>query len=110
MICVRRQDLYVSWGDTVDLIAVLNGFVLDPSDVVTVSIRGYGGAISKKFSGISGSEVPVYFTAEEFGRLPPGRYRYDIMVEYGGVRQTINFPGWIVVEEVVHGGTGCMCM
>lgn len=113
MICVKGHDLYCSYGDTVDLIVLLKGYVFAPEDSIIFTIRGYGGKLCRIMTGIAGSRIPIYFSAEEFTRLPPGRYRYDVVVEQpDGVRHTINFPDWLIIQEGVYGQDlrTCRCM
>lgn len=104
MICVRRHDLYCTYGDTFDLIFNLQGYTVDPEDTVTFSVRGYGGCLRRVMTGIAGSRIPVYFSANEFSRLPPGRYKYDVVVEQpNGVRHTLNWPDWLIIQEGIYG-------
>lgn len=105
MIHVEQKNIRISHGDTLDLICTLKNFHIDADDVVVITIRGNNGTLQKRMRGISGDQIPMFFSTEEMNTLPPGMYRWDLLVKNELQNTTLAWPRELIIEGVVHDET-----
>lgn len=106
MLEINGNDIRISKGDTFDVTFELEGYELTAEDTVIFSVKktvfSEDVILESKIQSIAGAEIRVKVPANEFAKLEPGNYVYDLCVCSQTLRLTLNFPAKLIVESVVH--------
>lgn len=87
MLDINGRTITLSRGDTLDITFEVEGYIIQPSDKITFSIK-------KRL--IDGE--PIVSMAQ----LTPGTYSYDLVCLSGNRRVTFNYPDSLIIRDVVH--------
>lgn len=107
MIAIDNQDIYISHGDTLDVVFELaEGYKVAETDSITFSVKATAGSsevlLSKAIPFTSVNEIAVDIPAEKMAALQVGAKVYDILVKNSNNVTTLNFPAKLIIREVVH--------
>lgn len=105
MITIDNQDIYISHGDTLDVVFDLaEGYKVAETDSITFSVKATAGSsevlLSKAIPFTSVNEIVVKIPAEEMAVLSVGSKVYDVLVTNNSNVVTLNFPAKLVIKEV----------
>ena len=107
MIAIDNQDIYISHGDTLDVVFELaEGYKVAETDSITFSVKATAGSsevlLQKTIPFTAVDEIAVNITSEEMADLSVGAKVYDLLVTSADNVVTLNFPAKLVIKEVVH--------
>lgn len=106
MLIVDGNDIKISYGDTLNITFVLSGYELQLGDKVVFSVKqklsDTETLITKEYSELIGTEIPITIDSEEMKKLPIGVNFYDLVVVKSETQTTLNLPAKIIIERVVH--------
>ena len=107
MITIDGQDIYISHGDTLDVLFELaEGYKIAETDTITFSAKATSGSsdvlMTKTIPFTAINQIAVKIPAEEMAALTVGAKVYDIVVSNANNVVTLNFPAKLVIKEVAH--------
>lgn len=109
MIDINGGRIWTSYGDSLCVVFKVIGYTMADTDKTAFSIRKDGAFVNDRYV-VYSEDVPhdasyVYVTipAEAMGKIPVGRYIYDVtLTTEGGAVLTLNFPRFLKVIGVAH--------
>lgn len=109
MIDINGGKIWTSYGDSLCVVFKVIGYTMAETDKTAFSIRKDGACVNDRYVVYSedvphdASYVYVKIPAEVMGKIPVGRYIYDVtLTTEGGAVVTLNFPRFFKVVEVAH--------
>ena len=106
MLQVKGNDLYISYGDTLDVIFRVVGFEVELTDKIRFTVKDEvydkEPLVEKEFTNIEGTDINIVLSSEEMKKINVGTNYYDLLCIKEDNKVTLNFPAKLVVERVVH--------
>lgn len=106
MITIDDKKIKVSKGDTFNITFNLKGYSLIESDRVIFSVKDRLGnslpILREEFTGITGSSLNIFISAEKMASLDAGIKYYDLVIVNEDRKYTLIYPSVFEVVEVIH--------
>lgn len=106
MLDINGRTITLSRGDTLYLTFEVEGYIIQPSDKITFTIKkrlsDESPIVSLAILNVEENSFNVTIDKDKMAQLDPGTYNYDIVCLSGNRRVTFNYPDSLIIRDVVH--------